>query len=390
MKTEDSEFTLVFIAPNSIGYLGPVYDGVFSATTRANVTDYGLGSVYFSDTLTKGTWFSTIACHDQTRICGKDSCTPLTSSPKLDFRNLGLNSVQEATALRIKTMREHSNVWNMVHMQGSAALMASDLIMTVASPALPSDQWVLEVTTWYQSLLANLQYQAVEFPNNAEGTYPIVQADGILEKQCYSQLVRNTAEYQSFSLSGVLIIVVVSAALIVLSWTLESCVFAGTGRQSGAYERYKRLAYSADGKHQLLRSTLEAAGYGAWKDELEHIPYRDLPPQLQKDIHPITADTEEVVIQMQEYPSKPQSFSSSSQFHAVPPQEERDPSRRVASPYRPVNDYHTYSSYGSEPIPMYENLGPVPARIETPKQTAVNSPPMGYREDEHVPFIRRW
>lgn len=75
--------------------------------------------------------------------------------------------------------------------------------------------------------------------------------------QCSNQLVQAVGEVQNFSLSGVLIIVCVSVAIILLDWSLEG-VFDLCSRPDSA----ARDARQADNKLHLLRRVLDSEGSG--------------------------------------------------------------------------------------------------------------------------------
>lgn len=148
--------------------------------------------------------------------------------------------------------------------------------------------------------MANVQYRIAEFPNNEWDTNttsgPNVVppeewfnfSSNAMRELCNQQLVRSTDEYQTFSLEGIAVVILISFALIITSLTVESCDFRPQRRRhpDGA-RRHERLAYAADGQLQLLRVVLENTGYTNWHDKLEDIPFR-VPKDdaIQKDIKP--------------------------------------------------------------------------------------------------------
>ena len=117
---------------------------------------------------------------------------------------LGLNEKQEATAERIIDARLHSTIFDVIYLQGGAALMASDLVVNLVSPALPSNQWIIETTKWFETAMANVQHRIVEFPNNAWDTDlnhgpDVVRPEdwfnfssNAMRALCSQQLVRNS------------------------------------------------------------------------------------------------------------------------------------------------------------------------------------------------------
>lgn len=220
---------------------------------------------------------------------------------------LGFSDTQKATAARIMFAHMVSHPQHVVSSLRSSALLANDLlVLGTNSPGLPETQWHLETTNWFQTTLANMQYRIVDFPTNAWASrqdpadwqttggaaYGVVaprnwqDAYGpALEDLCKQQLVRSTDQYQSFLLVGVLIVIIVSCAIIITSWTLEFCVSKRKSRKFGGSKRHKLLAHIGDGKTHLLYTALKGAGYQGWKDELEALPHRSPPDRSnQRDI----------------------------------------------------------------------------------------------------------
>lgn len=237
------------------------------------------------------------------------SCSGLLGStqvlPWADL--LGFSDTQKATAARIVLAHAVSHPQHVVSSLRTSALLANDLlVLGTNSPGLPDTQWHLETTSWFQTTLANIQYRVVDFPTNAwasrqdpadwqttGGTgYGVVAPRNwqdsygpALEDLCKQQLVRSTDQYQSFLLVGVLIVIIVSCAIIVTSWTLEICDGNHSSRKPGGSKRHKLLAHVGDGKAHLLYTALKDAGYNGWEDELEALPHRTPPDHsAQRDI----------------------------------------------------------------------------------------------------------
>jgi hypothetical protein len=360
-RLNDKDLTVALIIFNNVMYDQETYDPVFSADGTYQVSRGNL-ELNLPDH-----WFSAIACADQLRICDpntRGACSPLTGGFLVRPMGLGLTEKQEATAERIIDARLHSTIFDVIYQQGGNALMASDLLSgLITSPPLPRNQWILETTKWFQTAMANVQYRIVEFPNNAWDTdtndgVDVVQPEdwfnfssNAMRELCSQQFVRSTDEYQTFSLEGIVIVIVISIVLIVVSCALEWCVFRPKRRRyPEGSRRYKRLAYAADGQLQLLRVVLEKEGFGDWEDKLEDTPFR-IPkdPLNQKDI---TSKFEE-----------PRSF----QMRSL----QRQPANTGSN--RSGNGYHQVSnSYGLAPWPD-PNIRPLSA--------PENRPGIGYGED---------
>lgn len=265
-----------------------------------------------------------MGCADQIEICNPavgGSCSGLQGSLQIIawIELLGLSEAQKASAARIALAHGVSHPQHVVDSLRSSALLANDLlVLGVSSPGLPETQWHREATHWFQTTLANIQYRVVDFPNNAwdsrqdpadwlttgGATYGVVAPRNwqdsygpALEDQCSQQLIRSTDQYQSFHLIGVLIVVIVSCAIIVTSWTLEFCVSNRRSRKPGGLKRHKLLAHIADGKAHLLYTALKGAGYQGWVDELEALPHRQPPDHsCQRDIAAIVEQADGSII----------------------------------------------------------------------------------------------
>ena len=152
----------------------------------------------------------------------------------------------------------------------------------------------------FQTALANIQLRIADFPVNkwyTNETQNVVvlppsawQEDDAaeMEQLCRRQRVMSTDQYQSFSLAGVLLVIVLGPALILTSWFLDLCIQKRSSLQPGGSKRYRRLAWIADDKLQLLRLALKGAGYDDWKNELDSVPVRvtrdkDIQPPIEED-----------------------------------------------------------------------------------------------------------
>jgi hypothetical protein len=116
----------------------------------------------------------------------------------------------------------HSTILDVIYLQGGSALMASDRLVDLVSPALPRDQWIIETTKWFQMAMADVQYRIVEFPNDewdtdtTSGPNVVKPEDwfnyssSAMRDLCSQQLLRSSDQYQTSSLSGIVIVLIVS------------------------------------------------------------------------------------------------------------------------------------------------------------------------------------
>jgi len=120
---------------------------------------------------------------------------------------IGLNSMQQTTAVMLQENALSGSIWNVVDRLGEKALMAADYLAQGElfwSAGLPSNQWQIEVTNWFSIGLAQLQHSMIssyrrpteqillkywiDFPANATDANAF----------CSSQKV-HSAEYTTFN-----------------------------------------------------------------------------------------------------------------------------------------------------------------------------------------------
>ena len=268
-------------------HLAPNYDPWFSANGTNNLTfdDY---TFVFEDR-----FVSVLACAEQYVLCNPSAskCSlptglfSLAEQLTLNRIVLGWNPAQFATADRIVGALGNTGVFNTVANLGPGALWASNLLAGTISPGLPDNQWQIEVLGWFQTSLAKLQARMLDFastsigvdrlgPLQPPGSRPLQRLlifpdqPGIqdYQYQCENQLARAVGEVQNFSLCGVLVIVIGSAAIVLLDCCLERIVNALSRRDS-----ISRRAREADNKLHLLRMALtgrwdQSSGWepGSW------------------------------------------------------------------------------------------------------------------------------
>lgn len=301
----DSDVTIIQQASNAVFYREQILDPFFYAGFQAM----------------KGMWLSSqwiyhIGCTDQFQLCNPNTgeCSALTGAQKLSTEALNLNEKQHATAERIQKARVFSTIYDAVYHHTAVPLLVDDIRSMFGSIPFPSDQWTKEVEMWFQTTLANIQLRIQDFPNNfwnedpSQPPKPVRAQDWPVATEamtdlCGQQLVRPTEQYQSFSLAGIIIVSALSLSIIILSWTLEGCLGRFSNRKPGGSKRYKLVAYSADGKLQLLRTCLESVGVDRWQNKLGHVPYRYPPnPQDEKDIMP-WSNKEDIPMQRMQHQS---------------------------------------------------------------------------------------
>ena len=230
-------------------------------------TDY---SYYLSDR-----YVNVLGCTDQHQFCNPatGNCTQLTASDPVfqEIPTIGLNEVQTATALRLGLPILFMNTYFSVNPRGVNAFRASETIHDGIQVALPNNQWITEVSSWFGVSLAKLQQKTIQY---ATGPSYDIQTIGPSTKEevnmCENQIIRSQGGTVSFSVLGLCIILIFGGILIVTSLVIDSLV--GLIRRKLDWKKYKSLQWSLDEKLQLQRLAYEEAGQGDWSGCAGSVP----------------------------------------------------------------------------------------------------------------------
>ena len=286
LNVKNADLSVAFMAQNSVQYLSPVSDTWFSAHQLFNdsLPDEPI-ILYGPDQ-----YLNVMACVDQHQLCNPNTspytCTIVGSEQDINegYLEIRLNDYQTATALRLAYALRLSGTFDTVKFLGTAALLANDLLTDVTiGQGLPDNQWQTEVQGWFETSLAKLQAYVVEWaanladlgpegsvlaPNPAGNAVDLAALD-----MCSNQRIRNTGAYQSFSFLGLMIVICIGLTIMILSWTVESCVsFIRSKRQHSKHD-YREIARVADRNLQLQRLALTGAGYGqGWEHAFDQVP----------------------------------------------------------------------------------------------------------------------
>lgn len=164
-----------------------------------------------------------------------------------------------------------------VNGRGSSALRAQEGVYELTQGPLPPNQWMIEVDSWFAVGMAKLQQLVVQYAAGPsvvlDGTYIQKPADAIGQAMCRRQIVRNGAGGTiSFSVVGVVIILVVGTGAIVMNLFLDIIVGFFQRKFGALGGDYKRLSWVVDDKLQMQRMAYEEAGMGVWKGGADAVP----------------------------------------------------------------------------------------------------------------------
>ena len=224
-------------------------------------------------------YVNVLGCTDQHQFCNPTTanCTNLTAANLIsnELRSIGLNDAQNKTAYRLDDfLFSMTTQYNLV--RGASALRASETISSVNNiqNALPDNQRITEVSTWFAVSLALLQQKTVQYATGPQYTSDILQLVPPVTKQgkkmCQNQKVGSLGGTTSFSVLWVTIILVCGLFLIVTSFTIDTLV--SLIRQRFHWDEYKSLQWTLDEKLQLHRLAYEEAGQGHWSGGASGVP----------------------------------------------------------------------------------------------------------------------
>ncbi|KAH6708862.1 hypothetical protein BKA61DRAFT_696736 [Leptodontidium sp. MPI-SDFR-AT-0119] len=232
LNRTDADVSLVILAQNSVAYIEPVDDPFFAAHVDFNgLFQSRNATYYFADT-----YFHILACAEQYQYCnpnshdtdGQPHCTELSSSVAIQRQKSTLNLSQFAllTAGLFDTLLPLANIFGSIGGSGAAALRASDIIFHQVSGPLPDNQWIIEVSAWFETVLARIQHGVVEF---ATGPPDAFASDAVLMNRetenwgrlCSSIKFGNADDQQSFSALGVGLTFALGCTVILVSWCLD-------------------------------------------------------------------------------------------------------------------------------------------------------------------------
>lgn len=225
-----------------------------------------------------------MVCTDQYQLCNPTRqgrpCTPLTAPILLkdEISKIGMNPSQAATVrlvMRVNALAA-AEIDGSMSGRGASALLANEKVDLNIQSFLPSDQWMNEVRNWFAISLIKLQYGVVEFATGPTSPAP---ESAVFEPPytpegwnlCRSIKAPNPGGYQSFSVLGLAIILIVGGAIIIISIILEPLTHYFFKKWNSKHS-FRRLQWILDGKLQLQRIAYEYAGIGVWTNKEKSVP----------------------------------------------------------------------------------------------------------------------
>lgn len=254
LNRTDADVHLVFIAPNSMTYLTPVDDPVFSAhlVSKTSIRNFEGQDLIFYEA---DSYLGIIACAEQLQICNGDTCTPLSAPETAFSSSQGLNIVQKGIFRRLAYANAVTGISQVILGRSGTALRAIETVQLTLQAPLPPDQWKIEISSWFNTGLVVLQSVLRDYasPTNVlPGTHVEEPKNAIDLAMCSSQKTLTTNGTISFSVLGLAIILVVGTLVILTSFVLETLArYLGLG---------SHLNWVLDDKMQLQRMAFEGRG----------------------------------------------------------------------------------------------------------------------------------
>jgi hypothetical protein len=250
LNRTDAKVTLLFLA-NIALYPEPVLDPWFEAQFPQDIfagpapyATYGAQDVV-----------SVLGCSDATQICNPlaenfTNCVSVHNynedygahsiaeavGPASD--DLGLNSQQSAVLSRLILPLANAIDMALSAVTYDGNMLATRATDTIFSAALPSDQWILELQHWFAILLTSIQASVTDSLTGIDPRLNHYIEPMIPEYQwmCHNQIVQN-ANHSSFSVLGLVIILIVGGLLMVINSLLSTAWSRSVRRTAGNVHR---------------------------------------------------------------------------------------------------------------------------------------------------------
>ena len=185
---------------------------------------------------------------------------------------LHLSNGQAATA-EVLLACTSTTFYTMIANLGTSSLLARNSKTFSVQGFLPSNQWTLEVESWNQIILAEIQRGILEYatgPSDPEVLPYLLPPNGSYqERLCYNQRARS---YQAQNFSVLAIVLILALGLLIICLNLGLNRLVGYIQRKKGLKDYRRLAWKSNGLLQVQRLAHEEAGFGAWDRCAQDVP----------------------------------------------------------------------------------------------------------------------
>ncbi|KAK7915223.1 cytochrome p450 protein [Apiospora marii] len=288
----DGDVSLFFLSGNGVKFQTSTKDDWYRATVPLERYHAPISAINTS-------WFrpeeaaSPLACVEQYQWCrdpATGQCGKLMGSydalysaaPRFDMTLEDLSpsrpTVQTKLGSRLvwayyTLFISENSLTGIVDTLGPALLVSQAFHILDRVPRVKDNQWQLDVTLWWYTLLAGFQ---ASFVNTAQGSFnstfnprSITPATEYEWDICHNQKIRS-AQYTSFSVFGIVFTYAIGAFIIAMSFVITPILrFL---QRHGWYNKYAYLEWEGDTAIQLHRLAHDELGYGHWSRCDETIP----------------------------------------------------------------------------------------------------------------------
>ncbi|RDW59243.1 hypothetical protein BP5796_12167 [Coleophoma crateriformis] len=288
----NADLTLIFLSGNGVRFFEPMDDDWYRATLTTGDISFVQTQGNVSSYIPAGA-ASPMGCLEQWQWCNsayprESGCGPLAS--KLDSlfgaapmfnlteNELNFGDINSATAAGsrlywITSMEamDVDTVRTVLSELGATSLSSqSSLIQGIQYP-LPQNQWQLDVTNWFNIVLATIQAQyvfmALGDPDLEQ--FEVFPSNDAERQLCSSQKIRSTS-YTSFSLFGLLFTYITGFLIIIISFVFEPALAYVQKRRK--CRDYASIEWSTNAALQLHRLAQEELGIGTWSGCTDIVP----------------------------------------------------------------------------------------------------------------------
>ncbi|KAM7218392.1 hypothetical protein V8F06_006156 [Rhypophila decipiens] len=291
--TRQADLTLLFLSSNNIPYSRPNNDEWFRATKPyMSLTWAGQNSSMIGYRQDEPA--SPLGCLEQRQFCsprdrdpnGQPRCTPLAAmydipaltEPVLQDLNGELNRFKWFFNVMISPEDTIHHAISTLH---ATALKSRFSITRQVQGPLPDNQWQIEVEHMFSTLLASTQQSfvhAAAVPNTPGlDDFVVGPMSAESEELCRNQKVQSTA-YASFSLFGLLFIIVLGLLIVLISYLLEP--ITSWLHKRGKYDDYAYYEWMANSSFHLQRLAHQGVGAGQWSGATDDIPITNAQDKL--------------------------------------------------------------------------------------------------------------
>ena len=295
LNRNDTDVILAFLSANSIAHNTLVEDPWFSAHSypfevKVDSDEYNgdsagtqNGTIYFRDSPV-----TVLGCTEGHQVCklnrvSSSGCTPLIGATALPdaLESVDLNDAQAAAANVIVSASVSTGIAQVLEALGASALLARQTIYNGVQGPLPNNQWTLEVESWVNTVLAQLQRAVLEYatgPSNLN-LLPFLKrpANPFEQNLCRNQIAR-TGQAQNFSVLAILLILVLGTIIICINLSLETLI--DYFQRLSPHPNHRELAWKTNNLLQTLRLAHEEVGSGEWSRCMNDVPVTERDQKL--------------------------------------------------------------------------------------------------------------